>query len=157
MANSDPVRKHLRSLLQMKGAHADFDSTVDGFPVKLRGQKIAGAPHTAWELLEHLRITQEDILDFSRNPEYREKKWPDDYWPATEAPPTKTAWEESVARFRKDLRAMMALVAASDLMERIPHGTGQTLLREALLAADHNAYHLGQLMFVRRTLEGRES
>ena len=82
MANSDPLRKHLVDLLRMEGAHADFDSTVDGFPPKLRGKKIPGAPHTAWQLLEHLRIAQEDILDFSRNPAYKEKKWPDDYWPA---------------------------------------------------------------------------
>src|SRR4051794_7575310 len=104
MAQSDPLRKHLHELLRMKGAHADFDSTVNGFPVELRGQKIPGAPHTAWELLEHLRIAQEDILDFSRNPDYQDKKFPDDYWPATEAPPDKNAWDASVAQFRKDLK-----------------------------------------------------
>jgi hypothetical protein len=154
MAHSDPLRKQLLDLLRMKGAHTDFDSAVDGFPVKLRGKKIAGAPHTAWQLLEHLRIAQEDILDFSRNAEYEEKKFPDDYWPAAEAPPNDKAWEESVAQFRKDLKAMEELVSTGDLMARIPHGSGQTLLREALLVADHNAYHLGQLMFVRKTLEG---
>jgi len=153
MAHSDPLRKHLLDLLRMKGAHADFDSTVDGFPVKLRGKKIAGSPHTAWQLLEHMRIAQEDILDFSRNADYEEKTFPDDYWPETEAPPTDDAWEKSAAQFRKDLKAMEELVSSDDLMARIPHGSGQTLLREALLVADHNAYHLGQLMFVRRTLE----
>lgn len=139
----------------MKGAHADFDGTVGDFPVKLRGKKIPGAPHTAWQLLEHMRIAQEDILDFSRSGDYQEKKFPDDYWPATEAPPRDEAWEKSVAEFRKDLKAMEHLVSTGDLMARIPHGTGQTLLREALLVADHNAYHLGQLMFVRRTLEDK--
>lgn len=137
----------------MKGAHLDFDTAVAGFPVELRGKKIKGAPHTAWQLLEHLRIAQEDILDFSRNGAYQEKKFPDDYWPETAAPPNESAWDESTAAFRKDLKAMEKLVAEEDLMARIPHGTGQTLLREALLVADHNAYHLGQLMFLRKMLE----
>jgi hypothetical protein len=155
MPNSDPLRQHLIELLRMKGAHADFDETVNGFPAELRGRKIPGAPHTAWQLLEHLRIAQEDILDFTRNPDYKEKKWPADYWPAAEAPPDDAAWEKSVAQFRKDLKAIEKLISDPDhdLFARIPHGTGQTLLREALLVADHNAYHIGQLMFVRRTLE----
>ncbi|MCU1232410.1 MAG: hypothetical protein JWP63_377 [Candidatus Solibacter sp.] len=155
MPNSDPLRQHLIELLRMKGAHADFDETVNGFPAELRGRKIPGAPHTAWQLLEHLRIAQEDILDFTRNPDYKEKKWPADYWPAAEAPPDDAAWDKSVAQFRKDLKAIEKLISdpAHDLFARIPHGTGQTLLREALLVADHNAYHIGQLMFVRRTLE----
>src|SRR6266702_2097512 len=111
MANSDPLRKHLVELLRMKEAHADFDAAVDGFPEELRGRKIPGAPHTAWELLEHLRIAQEDILDFSRNPAYQEKKWPGDYWPATEAPPDAAAWDKSVAQFRKDLKAIEKLIS----------------------------------------------
>jgi hypothetical protein len=141
----------------MEGAHADFDAAVDGFPPDFRGRKVPGAPHTAWQLLEHLRIAQEDILDFSRNPKYVDKNFPDDYWPATEAPPDKHAWDHSVAQFRKDLKAMEDLVAdpAADLMAPLPHGTGQTLLREALLVADHNAYHIGQLMFLRRILEAK--
>jgi hypothetical protein len=153
MAQSDPLRKQLHELLGMKGAHVDFDSAVAGFPVELRGKKIKGAPHTAWQLLEHLRIAQEDILDFSRNGDYQEKKFPDDYWPESATPPDEGAWDESAAAFRKDLKAMEKLVAEGDLMARIPHGTGQTLLREALLVADHNAYHLGQLMFLRKMLE----
>ena len=99
MAQSDPLRKHLLELLRMKGAHVDFDSTVDGFPIPLRGKKIPGAPHTPWQLLEHLRLAQEDILDFSRNPAYREKQWPEAYWPKTEAPPDDAAWDTSVAEF----------------------------------------------------------
>src|SRR6266542_6999616 len=111
MPNSDALRKHLVELLRMKGAHADFDATVDGFPADLRGQKIPGAPHTAWQLLEHLRIAQEDILDFARNPDYKEKKWPHDYWPATAAPPDSAAWDNSVAQFRKDLKAIEKFIS----------------------------------------------
>src|SRR5437870_2437167 len=133
MPHQDPLRKHLLELLRMKGAHVDFDSTVEGFAVELRGRRIPGAPHTAWQLLEHLRIAQEDILDFCRNPDYREKKWPDNYWPTSATPPDEGAWDQSVARFRKDLKAMEKLAADGDLMARIPHGTGQTLLREVLL------------------------
>ena len=153
---SDPLREHLANLLQMQGAHVSFHDAVKGFPADLRGVKPAGAPHTAWQLLEHLRIAQQDILDFCRNPEYREKKWPQDYWPETEAPPDEGAWQASVQRFDGDAKEMQALIAddSNDLMARIPHGQGQTLLREALLAADHNAYHLGQLMFLRKMLEG---
>src|SRR3954447_25108073 len=124
MASSDPLRKQLIDLLRMKGAHVDFDTTVQGFAKELTGRKIAGAPHTAWQLLEHLRIAQADILDFCRNPEYQEKKWPDDYWPKTEGPPDAAAWDESVARFREDLKEMERLVSdeKNDLMARIPHG-----------------------------------
>ncbi len=152
---ADPLRQHLLVLLRMEGAHIGFQEAVKGFPGGLRGKKTAGAPHTAWQLLEHMRIAQEDILDFSRNREYREKKWPQDYWPATEAPPDDAAWNASVRAFEHDLKEMEALVADEnhDLFARIPHGDGQTLLREALLVADHNSYHLGQLVFLRKALE----
>jgi hypothetical protein len=155
MASSDPLRKHLVDLLRMKGAHLNFDEAVAGFPVELRGIKPKGAPHTPWQLLEHLRIAQWDILDFSRNPAYQEMKWPDDYWPKSEAPPDAAAWDQRVAQFRQDLKAMEELIAhpEADLTARIPHGKGQTLLGEALLVADHNSYHLGQLFFVRKMLE----
>jgi len=151
-----PLRKHLAELLHMKGAHLNLEEAVSGFPPTLRGRKPPGAPHTPWQLLEHMRLAQEDILDFSRNPKYKEKKFPDDYWPATEAPPSEEAWDQSIRRFQADLKAMQALVADTklDLLAPLPHGTGQTLLREALLAGDHNAYHLGQLVFLRKTLEG---
>lgn len=141
----------------MKGAHLSFDEAIAGFPVELRGKKPQGAPHTPWQLLEHLRIAQWDILDFSRNPHYQEMKWPDSYWPKTAAPPDDDAWDKSVAQFRSDLKAMEKLLsdAAVDLTARIAHGKGQTLLREALLVADHNSYHLGQLVYVRKTLEGK--
>lgn len=152
---SGPVRKHLDSLLGMEGAHISFDEAVKNFPAHLRGVKPNGAPHSAWELLEHMRIAQNDILDFSRNPGYKEKAWPDDYWPATAAPPDDKAWDHSIRQFRHDLAEIQKLIAdhSSDLLAKIPHGDGQTLLREALLVADHNAYHLGQLMFLRKTLE----
>jgi DinB superfamily len=155
MTNPDPLRKQLVDLLRMEGAHIEFDSALAGFPADLRGAKPPGAPHTAWQLLEHMRIAQEDILDFSRNREYREKRWPDDYWPATETPPDAAAWDTSVELFHKDLEEMKKLVAdpKQDLNGRIPHGEGQTLLREALLVADHNSYHLGQLVFLRKMLE----
>jgi hypothetical protein len=148
------LRKHLADLLRMKGAHVNFEAAVSGFPVELRGAKPQGAPHTPWQLLEHMRIAQEDILDFSRNPKYRDKKFPDDYWPATEAPPSEEAWDKSALQFQEDLKAMQELVADTkhDLLAKIPHGTNQTLLREALLVADHNAYHLGQLVLLRKTM-----
>lgn len=141
----------------MKGAHLSFDEAVAGFPAALRGAKPKGAPHTPWQLLEHLRIAQWDILDFCGNPAYQEMKWPDDYWPKTEGPPDAAAWSQSVEQFRQDLKSMEELISRPglDLTARIPHGMGQTLLREAFLVADHNAYHLGQLVFVRKTLEGK--
>lgn len=152
---TDPLRQHVLNLLRMEGAHIGFHDAVKGFPAGLRGKKLGGAPHTAWQLLEHLRLAQEDILDFSRNPEYREKKWPQDYWPASEAPPDDGAWNASIRAFEHDLKEMEALIAdeKQDLFARIPHGDGQTLLREALLMADHNSYHLGQLVFLRKALE----
>ena len=142
----------------MQGAHLTFDEAVTGFPAELRGIKPDGASwRTPWQLLEHLRIAQWDILDFSRNPKYQEMKWPEDYWPKTAAPPDAEAWDKSVGQFRQDLDAMVDLISdpAADLTARLPHGSGQTLLREALLVADHNSYHLGQLVYARKTLEGK--
>jgi hypothetical protein len=152
MKATDPLRTHLDNLLQMKGAHLSFREAVADFPSELRGKKLRGAPHTAWQLLEHMRIAQEDILDFSRNPKYVGRKFPEDYWPATAAPPSEDAWDKSVAQFDKDMKAMRKLAADGDLFAKFPHGQGQTLLREALLVADHNAYHLGQLVFLRKML-----
>jgi hypothetical protein len=151
------LRKTLTELLRMKDAHVSLQDAVSDFPPALRGVKPPGAPHTAWQLLEHMRLAQEDILDFSRNPQYKERTFPDDYWPATEAPPSDKAWTKSIETFEDDLKQMQELIAETkhDLLAKIPHGTGQTLLREALLVADHNAYHLGQLMFLRKILENR--
>lgn len=149
-----PLRRHISAALQMEGAHLSFGDAVADFPVELRGKKPRGAPHTAWQLLEHMRLAQADILDFSRNPDYQERKFPDDYWPTSAAPPDEEAWDKSVRQFVKDRRAMQSLVAKEeDLFAKIPHGQGQTLLREALLVTDHNSYHLGQLVFLRKMLE----
>jgi hypothetical protein len=154
MDSDKSLRKHLLELLDGGQAHASFDNVVADFPAKLRGERPTGLPHSAWMLLEHLRIAQSDILDFSRNPKYVELKWPEEHWPANPAPPTATAWNKSVKAFRDDLDAMKKLVSnpKTDLFAKIPWGGGQTILREALLVADHNSHHLGQLIDVRRLL-----
>ncbi len=154
MPHNAALRQQLVKLLHSHEAHADFEAAIHGLPPALRGQRPAGADHSPWQLLEHLRIAQWDILDFSRNPDYQERRWPADYWPATPAPPSNTAWDESLAAYRENLREMCALIMddANDLFALIPHGTGQTILREALLIADHNAYHVGQLVLVRQLL-----
>ena len=146
------LREHLVRLLSEEQAHAGFDSAVANFPAALRGKRIGDSPHTPWQLLEHLRIAQWDILEFSRNPRHISPSFPEGYWPATEAPPSATAWEKAVRAFRADLRGMIALVRnpRNDIFVPIPGGQGQTLLREAMLVADHNAYHLGQLLLLRR-------
>jgi hypothetical protein len=148
------LREHLVELLNGHGAHAGFDDVVKNMPENLRGVKPDGLPHTGWMLLEHLRLAQRDILEFSRNSKYKAPKWPDDYWPKAEAPPSAAAWTKSIQQFRKDLKAMQELVAnpKTDLFASIPWGDGQTILREALLVADHNSHHLGQIIDVRRLL-----
>ena len=149
------LRKHLISLLTENNAHAGFEDAVKDMPVNLRGTVPKGAEHSPWQLLEHLRIAQWDILDYSRNPDYKEKKWPDDYWPNSPEPPDEKAWDKSVRNFRDDLKELCDLIndKSTDLFAKIPHGDGQTILREALLTADHNAYHVGQLILVRRLLD----
>ena len=154
MAESDALRQHLLDLLRGRNAHADFDTVVADFPSRMRGVKPPGAPHTAWQLLEHMRIAQSDILEFSRDAKHKSPPWPEGYWPKTEAPPSAASWNNSLRSFRADLKSMAKLVAdkKTDLFAQIPHGTGQTILREALLVADHNSYHLGQLVLLRRLL-----
>ena len=148
------LRQHLVDLLKGGNAHAKFEDVVAGLPGKLRGEKPPGFPHSPWMLLEHLRLAQWDILEFSRNPKHASPPWPEGYWPPTAAPSGPAAWDTSIKRFRKDLKSMQDLVAnrKTDLHSRIPWGEGQTILREALLIADHNAYHLAQLVDVRRLL-----
>ncbi len=148
------LRDHLLYVLRGGGAHPGFDDAVADLRPELHGRKAEGAPYTAWQLLEHMRIAQWDILEFSRDAGHVSPKWPADYWPKTEAPPKAGAWDHSVKQFRADLEAMQDLVAdpGTDLFARIPHGEGQTILREALLVADHNAYHIGQLILVRKLL-----
>jgi hypothetical protein len=148
------LRELLARVLSWEDAHASFDSAVEGFPDRQRGTQPPGLPYSGWQLVEHLRITQHDILDFCQNADYAEMKWPDDYWPASPAPPTSDSWEESIRQYRRDRKALQQLAANLDvdLHAKIPHGSGQTYLRELLLVADHNAYHLGQLVLVRRLL-----
>jgi hypothetical protein len=148
------LRQHLDYLLAGGGAHLDFEKVVRNFPAELRGKKPSGLPYSAWELLEHLRIAQWDILEFSRNPKHVSPRWPQGYWPAREAPADSAAWDASLEAFRRDLKVMQDLVGnpSTDLFAKIPHGEDQTILREALLVADHNAYHLGQLVMLRRLL-----
>jgi hypothetical protein len=154
MKSEHALREHLLELLRGGHAHLDFDRAVAGLPAGLRGARPPGLPHTPWRLVEHMRIAQWDILRFSVDPAHVSPEFPVGYWPEGHAPPDPDAWGRSVAAFRADLRALTDLVADPDvdLFAPIPHGQGQTVLREALLAADHNAYHLGQLVTVRRLL-----
>lgn len=148
------LRKQLVENLKSSNAHADFAQAIRDFPAEFRGKRPKGSPHSAWELLEHVRIAQSDILEFSRSASHTSPSWPEGYWPAKPEPPDDKAWDRSVNSFCEELQALCALIAdeSNDLFARIPHGDGQTLLREALLAADHNAYHLGQFVLVRRLL-----
>jgi hypothetical protein len=148
------LRKHLLEFLSGRGAHADWKASLRGVPAKLRGVRPSGIPHSLWELLEHMRIAQWDILEFSSDAGHVSPDWPTGYWPVSPEPPNETAWDKSVKAFGRDLEAMKKLVAnkKTDLFAKIPHGSGQTILREALLVADHNSYHLGQIVTVRKLL-----
>lgn len=152
--NDDALREHLLYLLRGGGAHLSFDEAIVDIPPEKRGMSVADVRHTPWRLLEHMRIAQWDILEFCRNPGHVSPKFPEGYWPPGDAPPDAEAWDRSVAAFHADLKAMQDLVAdpSTELFAPIPHGEGQTMLREALLVADHNAYHLGQLVMLRRCL-----
>jgi len=154
MDQNAALRAHIAKALDWEDAHVGFDKALEGLPPELRGRRPAGLPYSPWQLIEHLRLTQHDILDFCRNPTYAEREWPKDYWPPTDAPPSPAAWDESIAGFRRERDALKLLAndAALDLFAKIPHGSGQTYFRELLLIADHNAYHLGQLVTVRRLL-----
>jgi DinB superfamily len=147
------VREQLAAVLAWQDAHVGFDKAVAGIPVEARGKRPPGLPYSAWQLLEHMRIAQRDILEFCQDPNYRELNWPDDYWPHSPEPPDAGAWDESLRQFREDRAAMQAIATGTgDLLAKIPHGTGQTYLREVLLVADHNAYHVGELVLLRRLL-----
>jgi hypothetical protein len=151
--HDNALRGTLVGMLRGGHAHLDFDKAIDGIPADRRGAQAPSLPHTPWQLLEHLRIAQSDILEFTRDPNHVSPKWPGGYWPATAAPADDAAWDESVAAFRRDLAAMVALLEdpATDLHARVPKGSS-TILDQALLLADHNAYHLGQLVSVRQAL-----
>ena len=154
MPDDKALREHLLNLILSGDAHQDFDSAIDAVPAAMRGKRPAGVPHSSWELLDHVRIAQHDILVYSGdNPGHVSPEFPDGYWPSSQEPPTETAWDESVSRFRADRAAITALVndESTDLFAKIPHGNA-TLLAQLLLIADHNTYHLGQLVLVRRML-----
>ena len=152
--NEKSLREHLANVLSGHGAHIDWKATFAGVPPKMRGVRPKGLPYSLWELLEHMRIAQWDILEFSRDAKHVSPEWPAGYWPAPQAPPNAQAWDKSLKSFERDLAAMKKLVNSpkTDLFAKIPHGTGQTVLREAILVADHNSYHLGQALAVRRIL-----
>jgi len=154
MTHDELLRQQLAKIIDWNEAHADFHAAVDEFPATLRGRVPAGFPYSAWQLLEHIRIALWDILEFSRDARHKSPAWPEGYWPKTTDPPGPDAWGKSVKAVEEHIDALRKLVSDTswDLFAPLPHGTGQTLLREALLAADHNSYHLGQLVLVRRAL-----
>jgi uncharacterized damage-inducible protein DinB len=154
MTSTDMLRDHLARFQAWHDAHADLDAVVSDFPSDLRGIVPPGLPYSAWQVLEHIRLAQEDILEFCRNPHYKERNWPADYWPSDAEPPDAQAWEDSVAAYRRDRTALQELIRDSkcDLFAKVPAGSGQTFLREFLLVADHTAYHVGQLVVMRRLL-----
>jgi hypothetical protein len=149
------LRDQLVQLLRQGNAHVDMLSALQDFPVALYGKRPAHAPHSGWEILEHMRIALRDLFDFSTNSKYVELKWPEEYWPASPAPPSEEAWHNSVRAIEEDLVAFEKLIKNphSNLFAQIPWGKkDQTLMREVLLAADHNSYHTGELVFLRRIL-----
>lgn len=153
-AEDGALRRQLVEFLRGESAHASLKDALDDFPEELRGRKPAGSPHTAWQLVEHMRIVLHDLLDFSTNSNYLAPKWPDDYWPKEDAPPSADAWDASVRSVKKDVADFEKLIGnqESNLYATIPWGDGQTLLREVLLAGQHTSYHLGQLVLLRREL-----
>ncbi len=156
LPTTDPLREQLEALLAGGQAHATFDDAVNDFPEAMRAVVPVNLSYSAWQLLEHLRIAQRDILNFSAPPTggYQPLEWPQDYWPASPEPPYPGSWDNTLAAIRGDLAAFQALLAnpAADLFKPFRWGQGQNLLREALLIADHNAYHLGELVLLRRLL-----
>ena len=153
-ASDQSLRDQLVQLLNGGHAHATFDDAIEGFPRELRGKQVKDLPYSAWMLLEHMRLAQWDILEFSRSAKHQSPTFPEGYWPATPEPPTEAAWDESIKSFRADLNAMQKLLSdpKTDLYKPFPWGDGQNVLREALLVADHNAYHLGEFIVLRRLL-----
>jgi uncharacterized damage-inducible protein DinB len=151
---SDQLRAFLADMLVWQQAHASFDSAIGGLPAALRGKRPEGAAHSVWELVEHLRLAQRDILDFCIDPDYREQNWPDAYWPPTPAPPSASAWRKTVEQYHADVAQFQRLVGDPDfdLFATVPWGSGQTHIREVMLVFDHAAYHVGQIVLVRQLL-----
>ena len=154
-ANDQALRDHLLSVLRGEGAHVTLDDVVKDFPAGKCGQRVEGLPYTAWQVLEHMRIAQWDILEFSRDAKHVSPPWPKGYWPAQDQLGTPELWQNTIEKLRADLQQMIDLVSdpATDLFAKIPHGSGQTILREALLVADHNSYHLGALVVISRIVQ----
>jgi len=155
MTPDKALRDQLAEFIDWHNAHVGFDDAVKGIPPKLRGAVPPGFAHSVWQVVEHIRIAQADILDFCVNPKYRhDMKWPDDYWPKAPAPRSAALWRKAIAAIRRDRKAMQRLAADRriDLFAKIPHGTGQTYIREILLIADHAAYHVAQMVDIRRAL-----
>jgi uncharacterized damage-inducible protein DinB len=154
MTDDAAIRDHISRLLAWSEAHVSYDDAVKDLPAELRGRQPAGLPYSPWQIVEHVRITQDDILDFCRNAHYEEKEWPKEYWPSSPTPGSDVEWETSLTQFRRDREALQAMAVdpAIDLTAKIPHGSGQTYLRELLLVADHTAYHVGELVVARRLL-----
>jgi uncharacterized damage-inducible protein DinB len=146
------LRLQLVRALEWEDAHVAFDAAVAGVPAALRGRRPEGAEHSVWELVEHIRIAQRDILDFCVSPEYEELEWPREYWPAPRSSPSEAEWESSLAGYRADRESLQRLAGEVDLLALVPNGSGQTYLRELLLVLDHTAYHVGQVVVVRRLL-----
>lgn len=154
MSTGDPLRDELLTLLTPGNAHMPFEEAVVGFPTEHINTLFPNGSYTPWHLLEHLRISQWDILDFIRNPDYQEMAWPKDYWPPQNQQATPEDWSRTIAAFQEDMRALQAIVRNpdTDLLAKIPHGTGQTILREILTVADHNAYHIGEFAIMRQAM-----
>jgi uncharacterized damage-inducible protein DinB len=154
MGDDKAFRSHIAKLLDWEEAHVGFDTAVKGIPPSMRGAVPDGWEYSAWQLVEHIRMAQADILEFCLTAKYKAMKWPDDYWPKARAPRTPAAWTASIAQYRKDCKRLQKLATdpAVDLAAEIPHGTGQTYLRELLLVADHTAYHVGEIVVLRRQL-----
>jgi uncharacterized damage-inducible protein DinB len=154
MTKAERWREIVASSLDWEQARANFDSAVADLPVALRGKRPDHFPHSAWELIDHIRRTQYDLLDFCTNPNYTDPKWPDDYWPKSPEPPSPNAWDECIEQYHRDCNALKDFTVNDprDLTEKIPHGTGQTYLRTVLVAVDHASYHVGQIIAVRRLL-----
>jgi DinB superfamily len=157
MSNDDlkMLRKQLVNALSGGESHTTFDKVVKDFPPQARGTKPHNTPHSAWELVEHMRIAQRDILDFARDPKHQSPEFPKGYWHESESPPSEAAWKQSVDAFQRDSKELGQLLETADLFASLPHGQGHTLLREAVVAANHNSYQLGQLVFLKRMLSGK--
>lgn len=154
MSPDESIRKHLKSLLTWRSAHVEFDRVIRNVPPDLRGACPSGMPYSLWQLLEHIRLAQWDILDFCRNANYTTPPWPDAFWPSDASPDSREGWQESIDSYKRDRQSLIDIVldGSIDLLSEIPHGEGQTYFREIVLVADHTAYHVGQMVAVRRIL-----